>query len=538
MNATRLVLLSALVWTSLTVSAPAAAPVVDVRDFGAKPDGKTLCTQAIQAAVDRCAAAGGGTVYFPPGTWLTGTIRLKSHVTLLLDSGCVLLGSPNPADYPEKLPKVRSYTDRYVRQSLIAGEDLEDIAICGRGTIDGNGAAFRWKDYKNRPYLIRFVNCRDVRVEGVTLRNSAMWMQHYLACDRVRISGIRVWNHVTYNNDGLDIDGCHDVTVSNCILDSDDDALCLKSTLDRACENVTISNCVLSSHCNAIKMGTESCAGFQNIAITNCTILSPRYSKPIYGRERGLAGVALEIVDGGKMDRVVVSNLAIRGVTVPIFLRLGNRARRFRPDMPKPPVGSLQNVSVSNIVASGTASIGCSITGVPGHPVENVTLRDINLGFEGGGTAEQADQTVPEKEAHYPESTMFGTLPAYGFYCRHVRGLRFENVRLRTTKPDRRHALVCEDVADLVIDGLDAPGRTDARPLIRLTQTQDVLIRGCRPQSALDTFLQLTGDRTTRVVLTGNDLRRAKRVAAVGPEVPPGALVELTNTLREAEKGH
>ena len=139
---------------------------------------------------------------------------------------------------------MRSYTDNYVDRSLIAGENLQNVAIRGRGTIDGNGGKFRWPQYLTRPYAIRLVHCRDVLVEGVTMRNSAMWMQHYLACDRVAMRGVTVYNHATYNNDGLDIDGCHDVCVSDCIFDSDDDAITLKSTLDRACENVTITNCI------------------------------------------------------------------------------------------------------------------------------------------------------------------------------------------------------------------------------------------------------------------------------------------------------
>ena len=209
------------------------------------------------------------------------------------------------------------------------------------------------------------------------------------------------------------------------MIDSDDDALCLKSTLERACKNVTVSNCVLSSHANAIKMGTESNGGFQNITITNCTICSPRYSQVTYGCQRGLAGIALEIVDGGDLDGVVLSNIAMRGVTVPIFIRLGNRARPFKPGMPKPEVGRFRNVSLNNIVATGVSNVGCSITGLPQHPVENVTFRDIRIEFEGGGSRAEAGKQVPEKADSYPESTMFGVLPAYGFYCRHARGLKF-----------------------------------------------------------------------------------------------------------------
>lgn len=529
MSPTTPFLLTVFLCAHAAIATLGAEQVRDVREFGATPDGKTLCTRAIQEAVDQCAVAGGGTVYLAAGKWLSGTITMKSHVTLLLDSGCILLGSTNPSDYPETTSAVRSYTDNYVRQSLIAGEDLDDIAIRGSGTIDGNGAAFHWKEYKNRPYVIRLVNCRDVLVENVKLRNSPMWMQHYLACERLQISGITVWNHATYNNDGLDIDACHDVTVSNCMIDSDDDALCLKSTMDRACENVTVTNCVLSSHANAIKMGTESNGGFQNVTITNCTICSPRYSEVTYGRQRGLAGIALEIVDGGDLNQVAISNIVIRGVTVPIFMRLGDRARPFTESAPKPEVGTFRNVSLNNIVATGTSNIGCSITGLPGHAVENVTLSDISLGFEGGGTAEQADTEVQEMADGYPESTMFGMLPAYGFYCRHAKGLRFRNVRLRTEQPDRRPALVLDDVTDAVIDGLDTRCLPDTNPVIRLANTRGVSIRGCRPQAPLHTFLQLTGEATEGVVLVGNDLRLVNRIARIAPEVHGEALVQVAN---------
>ncbi|MHC4435497.1 MAG: hypothetical protein ACYTBS_27015, partial [Planctomycetota bacterium] len=173
-------------------------------------------------------------------------------------------------------------------------------------------------------------------------------------------------------------------------------------------------NCVVSSHCNAIKMGTESGGGFQNITVTNCTICSPRYSKVTYGRQRGLAGLALEIVDGGTLDRVAISNVVMKGVSVPIFMRLGNRARQYGSGGRQPGVGTFRNVVVNNIVATEVSSVGCSITGLPGHPVENVSLSNVKLTFEGGGTREDASREIPEKAASYPESTMFGTLPAYG----------------------------------------------------------------------------------------------------------------------------
>jgi polygalacturonase len=516
-------LLSAVLVGLLSVAGVCGAEnAFDIRQFGAQGDGKTLCTQAIQQAVERCAAAGGGTVFLPPGRWLSGTIFLRSRVTLKLQAGCTLLGSPSPDDYPQRLPGVPSYSDQYVRQSLISGEDLDQVAIRGPGTIDGSGSHFRWKQYQNRPYVIRLVNCRDVLLEDVRLQNGPMWMQHYLACRRLTLRGLVVHNHVSYNNDGLDVDGCSDVVISGCMIDSDDDALCLKSTSGRPCENVTIANCVLSSHCNALKMGTESHGGFQNITITNCTIRSPRDSKAMYGQQRGLAGVALEIVDGGHLERVAVSNLTIDGVTTPIFLRLGDRGRTYKPDMPRPGVGTFRHVAISNIVATGGSTIGCSITGVPGHPLEDVTLSNIQLGFDGGGTKEQTTREVPEREEAYPECKMFGVLPAYGFYCRHAKGLKFHHVQLRTEAHDLRHALVCDDVEDLVIDGLDTRPAPGAAAVVRLSQTQGAWIAGCRLPTPADTFLELHGKATQGVVLLGNELGRAARMVETGAEVPPG----------------
>ncbi len=505
-------------------SSQAAEPRFDVRDFGANADGKTLCTEAIQKAIDACAAAGGGTVHLPAGTFRSGTIRLKSNVTLHLEAGCTLLGSENLNDYPENLPAVRSYTDNYTARSLIAGEDLENVAICGRGTIDGNGRKFRWKEYLTRPYAIRLVSCRGVLIDGVTLRNSAMWMQHYLACDRVRMHGVTVFNHITHNNDGVDIDGCHDVHISDCNFDSDDDAITLKSTLDRACENVTITNCIASSHCNAIKFGTESNGGFKNIAISNCTVCSPRFSKPINGKLRGLAGIALEIVDGGELDRVVIDNIAISGVTVPIFLRLGNRARPFTKDGPKPDIGSFRNVAISNVIATGMANIGCAIAGLPDHPIENVSLSNINLTFEGGGTQENASREIPEVPDKYPESGMFGTLPAYGFYCRHVKGIRAQNVRVRTSQPDLRPAWVCDDVEGLWLNGLDAGYSPDAGPIVALTQVRDALVCGCVLPEAAKTFLQVQGAGSRRIALVGNVLGQTSDSVQAASDVPKDAV--------------
>jgi polygalacturonase len=450
-------------WLAFAVTYLAAALDADgltlnARDCGAAGNGVQLDTKAIQAAIDRSASAGGGTVRLEGGTFLSGTIYLRSHVSLRIEAGATLLGSTNVSDYPHHIPALRSYTDNYVTQSLIAGENLDHVGLVGDGTIDGQGGSFvrmRERPYENRPYLIRLVNCRDVRVEGLRLRNSAMWMQHYLACERVTVRGIHVWNFSNANNDGIDLDGCKDCCIAQCVFESDDDGITLKSTLDRPTECVTISDCIARSHCNAIKLGTESNGGFKDITIANCVITSPRETNTIYGRGRGLSGISLELVDGGQLERIAIANITMQGVAVPLFLRLGDRGRPFKKDLPPPPIGSFRNVVINNIVATEVGKIGCSITGQPGHPIENVLLSNLAITFEGGGTSDLMAKEVPELPKQYPECTMFGELPAYGFYARHVSGLRFSNVRLRTAKPDRRRAIVVEDVKELAIEGLD-----------------------------------------------------------------------------------
>jgi polygalacturonase len=283
-----------------------------------------------------------------------------------------------------------------------------------------------------------------------------MWMQHYLACDDVQIDGITVTNHVQKNNDGIDIDGCQNVTISNCIIDCIDDAICLKSTSDRITKNVTINNCVVRTHCGGIDFGTESNGGFQNILINNICI------------DKAAEGISLKLVDGGEFNRVSISNVTMDGVKSPIFLRLGNRARpylsRFTSnsndvsfevdDVEIPGMGSMKNIIISNVFATNASNWGCYITGITGHYIENLTLKDINLQFAGGGKKEWAQRNIPENPTKYPGVNQFdGPSPAYAFFIRHVKNLRMENVKLTTTKPDARDAIVLEDVSDAIING-------------------------------------------------------------------------------------
>jgi polygalacturonase len=532
MNRSTFLIISAFLLLSTPTLTLAATNVYDIRDFGAKPGGKSLCTQAIQKAIDKCAGNSGGTVYLPPGTWLTGTVYLESHVTILLETGCTLLGSKNKGDYGPSRKLKNSKDETFSYWAILAGKNLQHIAIRGRGTIDGQGANFKYKGGP-RPKNIYLEDCRDVLIEGVRLRDAGSWMQHYRNCDRLTIHDIAVFNHISYNNDGLNIDSCRDVTITGCVVDSDDDAVVLKSLSLKPCENITISDCVISSHCNSIKMGTESGGGFQNIAVTNCTICSPRYSKVIYGRQRGLAGIALEIVDGGTFDRINVSNITIKGVSVPIFMRLGNRARLYEKGQPKPGIGKFHNVNISNIVATDCSLIGCSITGLPGHPIENISLSNINLGFAGGGTKKDASRKIPEKAANYPESTMFGTLPAYGFFCRHVKNLKFQNVKFQTSIPDHRHTIVFDDVEHAVIESLDAPFAAGAASMIYLNDSRRIYIRNCQPPTGTELFLDVHGPRTKNIVLFANDLSDVRNVVQRAADTPESAVILKANYLSQ-----
>jgi polygalacturonase len=368
-------------------------------------------------------------------------VYLKSNVSLYLERGAVLLGSKNLEDYPVTIAQYRSYTDNYTERSLLYGENLENVGLEGAGTIDGQGAAFKGP-YKVRPYMIRMIGCRNVTTSGLTLRNSPMWVQHYLACDNVYVCGLTVSSRVNANNDGINIDSCDRVRIADCDISSGDDAIVLKSTSARVCRNVTVANCVLSTLCNALKLGTESNGGFEDIAISNCVVYDTR-----------LAGIALEMVDGGVLDRVTVTNVTMNKVGAPVFVRLGNRARPFQEKMAKPGMGRLRNVIISNVQASGGGKAGCSITGLPKHLVEHITLENIRLWFEGGGTREDARRPVPEVPDKYPEYSMFGVLPAYGFYCRHARKMTFHNVEVYAPKEEERLPLVTDDVEDLTVSG-------------------------------------------------------------------------------------
>jgi hypothetical protein len=467
----------------------------DVFAYGAKGDGMTLDTRSIQAAIDDCHRAGGGKVYLRNGTFLSGTIYLKSHVVLSIGAGATLLGSKRQQDYPVTASKYPSYHGEYVtNRMLIYAEDAENIAIEGKGTIDGRGDDFEninnLSPITDRPLIIHFRACKKVIVRDITLYNSSSWVQSYQSCENLMIDGITVdsrenkdLNKARFadapgrNTDGLDILDCRNVRISNCYINSGDDGICMKSfSRKEACRNITITNCVISTNASGIKIGTESAGGFEDITISNCTIYDTR-----------LGGIDIMCVDGSKVERIIVSGITLRNINgTAVFVRLGNRGRLYRKNE-ETGIGSIKDVLLQNIYGTGIERYGCSITGIPGAPVENIVLNNINLTFKGGdhpflfqGEAgkpvkELSIDQVPDEEKQHPRGDMFGKLPAYGFYVRHVNNIELNGVRLDTREEDKRPAVVMDDVNGLTVNRFSARVSSGSPRILLLNVKQSTI---------------------------------------------------------------
>ena len=410
----------------------AAGTVIDATQAGVIGDGTTLNTASIQKAIDNCAAGGGGTIHFPAGRYLTGTIQIKSNITLRLAKDATLLGSTDIADYRNLDPFIDGAGDP-MGHALVVAVDAKNVGIEGEGTIDGQGRELRARQnpYKKRPFLVRWVRCTGVKVKDVHLTHPGAWTLSFFQSKEILVEGvtIRTRNSGVNNADGIDLDSCQDARITRCDIESGDDAFCLKSTSLVPTRDITATNLTLSTWCNAIKLGTESIGGFENISVSNCRVTNA-----------GMAGIALYTVDGGDLRNVTISDITMDRVGTPVSIRRGARFKTFRDgDLPKTTPGKLAGVTIKNVTATNSATSGILINGVPGYPVETLLLENIQIEVPGGGTAEDAKIQLPENENGYPENGMFGkTLPAYGIYARHVRGAAFKNIKVKTLKPDAR----------------------------------------------------------------------------------------------------
>lgn len=484
----------------------------NVRDFGAKGDGISLDTAALQAAIDKASSSGGGTVDIPPGTYLCGTVQLKSRVTLHLHAGATIKASPKQEDFaPYETLSFKPVDDNettFFHHALLMADDAEGISILGQGTVDGN----RLK--RGGPKTIALKNSRRITIRGITVRNSPNYSISMLGCDHVDIDGVSIFNGYS---DGIDPDCSRYVRISNCFIDCYDDAICPKASqalgYRRSTEHITVTNCVLSTECSNLKLGTESGGDFKYLAFTNCTMFGRA------GKRAPISGISIESVDGSNIEGLVASNLTMRDVRAPIFIRLGNRGR----GMEKPAPGSLRNVTISNLIAAG-AAVTSSVTGIPGYPARDIKISSIRISAK-GGEANLQSLNVPEVIEKYPEATMFGVLPAYGLYARHVEGLTLDNFSAGIEAPDARPALLFDDVRDLRISGFEAADTAGTQPVVWFNRVVGALVQGCRGPSSNGPFLRVTDSHSGNISILANDLRRSASVLDRAPEVPAGAVV-------------
>ena len=430
----------------LLIAGNLASEVYNVLDFGAKGNGKSLDTEAVQEAINKCTGEGGGTVLIPSGrVVMIGTIYLKDFVTLHIENGAVLRGSPDIKDYTTDTHKNMYKNEPHMDRCLIFARDARSFAVEGYGTIDGNGYTKNFNRGSGRPMLIRFLNCSDIHLQDVSLINPAAWVSAWLYCDEIVVEGIRIHSRVNGNGDGLDFDGCKNVRISNCSFDTSDDSICLQASRpDKPCRDVVINNCIFVSKWAGMRIGLLSRGDFESVTVTNCTF-----------RDIDDSGLKIQMNEGGEMKNMVFSNLVMKNVPRPVFMTFCQQ--RACVDAPEEmyPMNAMHNFVFSGIVVDNSEldkNSGFFLTGMPGHYIEDVIISDVQVTVSGGGTQEDAaredlnEYTLEVLDGWWPEFHLVGTLPSHGIYARHLKNLYLENIHIRTISEEARPPVIFDDV--------------------------------------------------------------------------------------------
>jgi polygalacturonase len=476
--------------------------IFNIISYGAIADGQTSNTSAIQKAIDDANANGGGTVLVPSGKFITGVIYLKSNVALQLDGNAELLATAKRIDYgPERA------------SALITANNQHNISITGKGIINGQAVLLlkdiyrmlyegtlhddEWKTYnpwhqmrpeeKNRPKIIEFINCDSIKIKGITIKDGLCWVQNYKNCSNLVFDSITVQSTTYWNNDGIDLVDCKNAKVTNCFINAADDGICLKSEdRNKRCENIYVANCKIRSSASAVKLGTASWGGFKNISIKNIIVYDTYRS-----------AIAIEAVDGGVTEDVDVKNIKATNTGNAVFIRLGHRNKDSV-------ISKVEHIHISDVTVevpknkpdSGYETEGpvlkyphnvfpSSVTGLPGNYVSDITLDNIEIIYEGGAKKQTAYfaldslSKIKEAKADYPEFSMFGELPAWGFFVRHADGLTMKNITLKYKEDDFRTAVIFDDVKKLKMDDVQIP-TVSSIPVIILNNVQEHALKNIK----------------------------------------------------------
>ncbi len=494
------------------------ARVFNVRSYGAKGDGSTLDTAAVQAAIDACNQDKGGIVLVPAGDFVVGTLELKSNVTLHLAAAGRLLGSGDPAHYSAG----KGVPPGNGNIVLLYAANAENITIEGPGTLDGNGAKFyngrgdntgpgqnSAEGYFQRPHLMIFFRCKNLHIQDVFFTASAYHCMRILECQRVHLDGVRIHNRVNKNNDGFHIVSSQYVHIANCDVACQDDACALFGSN----KFVTVTNCTFSTRWSIFRFGGGEA---ENITVSNCVIYET------YG-----CAIKMRFGAGSRIENAIFSNLIMNNVTGPISIGLDSASRRPQPPGSAPrPKGIVRNLTFTGIRATvvaegrqhadlpfqsdyrpGETRTCITLNGVGDNFLENITFDDIQITYEGGGTKEEAARRdIPQMAGEYFE---LGVLPAYGMFARNVRGLTLNNVRFEVSKPDLRPAVVFDHVEDAAVNALSAQGNPQASSVLRLADSRDALFSACRVLTPAAKFLQVEGEASSNIIVDGGDLSKA-----------------------------